>query len=88
MHRNKTVCVSNVDFNLHSFGLGHIFTVSNFPLVIYTAFLNFLWLSLLLSVVLVLQLVIFEREGKKQNTYNESKVLHPLLDQLCYSHNA
>lgn len=92
MYRTKTVCVSNIDFNLHSFCVGHIFTVFNFPLAIYTAFLNFVWLCLSWSVVLVLstllQLGIFERGKKRQNTYNESKVLHPLLDQLCYSHNA
>lgn len=92
MYRNKTICGSNVDFNLHSFCVGHIFTVFNFPLAIYTAFLNFLWhyLSWSLGLVLstLLQLGIFEMGKKKQNTYNESKVLHPLLDPLCYSHNA
>jgi hypothetical protein len=25
---------------------------------------------------------------EKPNTYNESKVLHPLLGQLCYNHSA
>lgn len=68
-YRNKTVCVSNVDFNLHSFCVGHIFTVFNFPLAIYTAFFNFLWLCLSCSVVLILftllQLGIFERREKK-----------------------
>lgn len=92
MYRNKTVCVSNVDFNLHSFCVGHIFRVFNFLLAIYTAFFNFLWLCLSWTVVLLLstllQLGIFGRGKKRQNTYSESKVLHPLLDQLYYSRNA
>lgn len=69
MYRNKTICVSNVDFNLHPFCVGHISTEFNFPVAIYTAFLNFLWhyLSWSLGLVLstLLQLGIFERGGKK-----------------------
>lgn len=83
MYRNKTACVSNVDSNLQSFCLGHILTVSNFPLVIYTAILNFLWLSLSWSVVLVLstllQLVIFEMGGKSKTLTMKVKFFIPFL---------
>lgn len=71
MYRIKTVCVSNVDFNPHSFCVGHICTVFNLQLAIYTAFLNFLWLCHLWSDVLVLstllQLGIFERRKKAKH---------------------
>lgn len=68
LYRNKTICVSSVDFNPHSFCVGHIFTVFNFPVAIYTAFLNLLWLCVSWSLVLVssilLQFGIFERGGR------------------------
>ena len=75
--------MSNTDLNQHSFSVGHIFTVFNFSLAIYIAFLFFFKLCISQNAILVLptvmQLGIFEREKKSRTLTMKVKLFIPFL---------
>lgn len=100
MYRNKMHGMNNVD-NLSPFLCrSYIFMAFNFALAVYTAFQIYyspffigmwFWYCLYSNTAVQMSYNWVGNSwgvGGKQNTYNESKVLHPLLDQLCYTHSA